>query len=64
MRRKLGRVHEDGNDNTVCVFFCEPDEGEMAVVEPAHRGNKGNALSAPTPLLYGLAQFYGRTDNR
>jgi hypothetical protein len=57
MRRKLRGVHEDGNDNAVCVLFCKPDEGEMSVVEAAHCRNKGNALPSPTPLLYGLAQL-------
>ena len=64
VRRELRGVHEDGNDNAVCVLFCELDEGEMAVVEAAHCGNKRNALTAPTPLLYGLAQLCCKTDNR
>src|SRR5262249_28043781 len=65
-RRELRWVDEERDDDAVAELFRRADEGEMAFVQRAHRGNERDAPArgplgfAPTPhLLYRLDDAHG-----
>ena len=48
-RTELGRVHEDGDDDTVGLALGKSDQREMAFMQRAHRGDEGDGLAGLAP---------------
>ncbi len=61
---ELRGVHEDGDDDAVCVPLRELDEREMPVMKAAHGRDERHPLPAAAPLLHRLAQLACKSNDR